>query len=433
MTKDALFIAGLSALIGSQEDFFLRWVMTSLIIIDIFTCFKRHTFYFQALFSLIVVMVLPFLIATSNLAKSPSLYVFEYGRFTNIILKTLAFPLLPFILISLELQTEFQVRFGHGENSKELIQRYKDLKAQTSAFIRTELGMETTPQLIISLLLLLISSSNTRTIYGLELFDDTRSDNVTETIGIDPIYLIISANCWSLFSSWRSFIKGLSATKDHFPFLAQIILLIYVLMAVGTKVLSSHLFLMPTLGIGNCLRHYQGEHYPYWAAMGPHIRTEEWSSMQHTQQPSFNYTVDIEKDLVYFSNITFRWSELTRFDYSNKTHPIAPPVTIYTYFELETYLITFWIIYVVQAFLIIFAKRITNPDIFEKLEWNVILTNTLENIWIQAPLEDWDDMASTIPGYKRKQTKNMIEMASVLFINMVTSISMLTPIWILRK
>ena len=366
------------------------------------------------------------MIAALNLALNPNLVISNYGPITNLLLKLIALPFLPYILIGLEYSTELQLKFCHEKEAEQKVKRYKDIKAQTSAFLRTELGLEAVPQLIFSLLILLVSSSITKTVHGLEIFNDlAKNDNIelfdTIKIDISPIFLIITANVWTLVSSWRSYIRGLSGTKSHFPMTSQAILGLYVLMAAGIKVSSNILFLMPTLGIGNCLRHLQGERFPYWSAMGPY------------PDFGFNHTIDITRDMVYFSNLSFPWADLTRFDYNNKSNPTPPDVTLYTQFELKTYLISFWLIFVIQTFLIIIAKKISNPKTFAKLAWNVVITNCLENVWIQAPLQDWDEEHSSIPEYKKKQKRNMLEMAFVIFINMSISILMLVPIWILRK
>ena len=294
-------------------------------------------------------------------------------------------------------------------------QQFQAIKAQVSAFIRTELGLEAVPQMIVSTLILLVSGSQTRTVFGLEIFNDFAKERSFDEFGISisPIVFIVAANAWTLISTWRSYIKGLCATKCLFSMKAQAILGLFVLVASFIKVSSNVLFMMPALGLCNCLRHLQGERFPYWVAM--------------------TYNVDVAEDLVYFSNISFPWSDLTRFDYTNKSHPTPPDVTLYTQFDLMTYLLSFWVIFGLQTFLVILAKKISNPKVFEKLSWNAIITNSLENVWIQSPMQDWDDEYSSMEEYKDKQKRNGLEMGFVIFINMTISIVMLVPIWILRK
>ena len=427
MFKDTFVILGISTLIGSRDEFFLIWVSCDTNRKLYSQPTTPHFFFLKALGSLIATMVVGYLLGTFNLAKSPALYIFKYDKKVNFLLKALSFPLLPFLLIILDFVAELKLKFG-TEPMDQRIQRQRQIRCQTADFIRTELGLETTPQMLFTLLLIFVSSSTTRIIHGLDQFDDTRDNLFTEKTGISPIYLVILSNGWSLFSSWRSFIRCLSATKSNISYFAQAVLGLYVVMAIGNKVSSCILFLMPALGIGNCLRHYQGELFPYWAAMGPH----EYHDRGYNQY-DFNYNVNVSTDEVYFSNLNFSWSEFTRFDYSNKTNPIPPQVTIYTYFKLNTYLISFWIILAIQAVFIVIIKKIANPEMFAKLEWNLILTNALENIWLQGPFQDWDSEHTTLQQYKRKQRKNAIEMGCVIFINMLFCIIMLAPMWILSK
>merc|ERR1712107_228871 len=65
-------------------------------------------------------------------------------------------------------------------------------------------------------------------------------------------------------------------------------------------------------------------------------------------------------------------------------------------------------------------------------QWNKIITNALENVWIASPFEDWDDTHSSIAEYQRKQKANELEMVVLLFINGIFSIGLLTPVWILQ-
>ena len=369
-------------------------------------------------------MVGSYLLAAFNLLHSQAFKIFNFIKPLNFLLKVLSLPILPFVLILQEYLLEVQLLFCDRGNLDLNREQYKEIKAQTSAFIRTELGNEATPQLMLSLLILLVSSSTTRTVHGLELFNELEEDvHVSKAIEIPAIFIIVVANIWTLISSWTSYIRCLSATKTRFPFPAQAILGLYVSIAVMIKISSCILFLMPALGIGNCLRHLQGERYPYWSAIG--FSGGLWGNV--------SYSVNVTSDVVYFSNITFPWSELTRFDYSDESNPIPPDVTLYTQFELETYLISFWFLLILQALLVIVAKEITNPKVFEKLSWNVVLTNALENVWIQAPLQDWDDEHSSIPDYKKRQKCVTMEMGFAIFINMIISTVMLVPIWILRK
>ena len=113
-----------------------------------------------------------------------------------------------------------------------------------------------------------------------------------------------------------------------------------------------------------------------------------------------NILVNVTTDLCYFSDIPpFPWSDLTRFDYTDLYNPRPPPITIYTYFNLETILVGFWIIWFLHIFVVWFVKRFSNPDSYKHQRRLEALINAMENGQIPAPMLDWDDLPATIPEY----------------------------------
>ena len=90
-----------------------------------------------------------------------------------------------------------------------------------------------------------------------------------------------------------------------------------------------------------------------------------------------------------------------------------------------------WILFVIQVFLIMAAKQLTNPKLFKKLHFLKMLTHCFENIWIPGPLQDWDHGQSTLDEYKQKRTQIDIEIGVSIGVNLVMNISMLAPLHIL--
>merc|ERR1711884_970902 len=112
--------------------------------------------------------------------------------------------------------------------------------------------------------------SSTKISETLALFDDTKNDEErSKTIeyyigfAIPPETFLILANILSLYSGWRSFIRGMSSSKDRFPLLSQVVLAGHVGLSMISKVVASLLFLTPSLGLFDCLRHYQGLLMPH--------------------------------------------------------------------------------------------------------------------------------------------------------------------------
>ena len=150
---------------------------------------------------------------------------------------------------------------------------------------------------------------------------------------------------------------------------------------------------------------------------------------------------------VAFSNITsIPWKALTNFNttwnpeynyldrLANVPKTISiPPVTIYTYFKLETCLYGFWILMLVQACLILISKRITNPMPFKRQNWAKMISHALENCQLPVPMEDWDDHHGPIASYVKAQKKVEHEMACTLLINLLINLIMCIPMAILGK
>ena len=157
------------------------------------------------------------------------------------------------------------------------------------------------------------------------------------------------------------------------------------------------------------------------------------------------------EDLVHFSNKTpIPWKALTHFNYSihqftNQSRvegkillemsaaKETPPVTIYTYFTLETYLCWFWVLMVIQTCVIIAVKRLANPGPFQRQNWVQRFIHGLENCMIPVPMEDWDDHHGTINFYIEAQKKVKSEMKWTFLVNLLMNIIMCIPMIILGR
>ena len=340
--------------------------------------------------------------------------VYDYAPYYNILWTIPCTPILPFLLILSEAYTKLQLQFCRKEDINQWTDKYRKVKKATSYFIRTELGCETTLQSFLGLLLILFSMSSTKISETLALFDDTKNDEDYEVIA--PETFLILANIWSLFSGWRSFIRGMSSSKDRFPLLSQVVLAGHVGLSMISKVVASLLFLTPSLGLFDCLRHYQGLLMPY--------EIVELSS----SRPKTYGKLNVSTDFGSYSDVTFLWSQLTPYDYSNPSKPQKPEITIFTVFDEEQMLPCLWILFVIQVFFIMAAKRLTNPKLFKKLHFLKMLTHCFENIWIPGPLQDWDHGQSTLDEYKQKRTQIDIEIGASIFVNLMMNILMLAPL-----
>ena len=380
----------------------------------------NETFYvhllLQVFVSLVCWFIIPYSLGCLNIALGEKLYIFDdYGPDLTIFFTILCTPFLPFLLILCEYFAELELRFCPKNQIELWTQRYKKSKEATSSFIRTELGCETTIQLFLGVLLLVFTKSPTRTSETLSTFDED-GGYFSHTLGIPPVVFITFNNIWSLFSGWRSYVRGMKASKERFPLLSQGILGFFVVLSMVTKATASILFLTPSLGLFSCLRHYQGLFYPYEVLTNPARYGE----------------VDVTTDSGSYSNMTFQWSQLTLHNYTNQVNITRPETTVLTYFDEKQILSGFWIILAFQVMLIIVTKKMTNPRVFQCMHWMKILSHGIENIWVPAPMQDWDHIhCVTLDDYKRKRKDIQVEMGITIGLNFLVNFFMLIPMWIL--
>merc|ERR1712016_408912 len=242
MLKDVFFVFKIGKFVVGGSSYFLTWVFSSLL----------------------GTLVLPYVLSLMRLIK----YGYEYPGVS--IIKKIGFlflcPVLPIILLFGQGIARFQLENCQREDAQKLMKAYADIKKVSSKFIKTELGLETTIQITMSILLILFSKSDTRTEQGLESIFDSKED----ILGIPAEAFIVLSLAWSIKSAWSSYIAGISWKKDYFSLKSQLFLGLYVVISVGIKTMSMILFLLPTLGLANTLRHFQGELKPYKVIVEPH-------------------------------------------------------------------------------------------------------------------------------------------------------------------
>ena len=366
---------------------------------------------------------MPLLLASINLAMHPGVLLPDScGTVANFIIVLTLLPLLPFLLIIIEIRTMIQLENCQESQVKDITEKLRKVRKHAANFIRTEIGIENPLQLTFSILLLLFSISPTRIFDGLRsIFDETSNENMPEMpFNLPPEILLILTYIWTFFSAFKSYIRRMSWTKANFSIEAKIILFLYVSISMLLTISANIIFLTPSLGLFSILRHYQGENSPYQK-----IIDDRFLGMH-----GFNITTD----LCYFSDVPpFPWSDLTRFNYTVKSNPIPPLITIYTYFRLETILAGFWIIWLIHIFVVWFVKRVSNSKSYKHQNAMEALINAMENGQIPAPMFDWDDLPATIPEYVEKQKLVDYEMGFTILANFFKHLIMVVPIWVFGK
>ena len=143
MVKDVFFVVKIGQFVAGGSSYFLTWVFSSLV----------------------GTLVLPYILSLLRLIK------YGYNLPGVSIIKKIGFlflcPVLPIILLFGQGIARFQMENCQRKDAQKLMKAYADIKEVNSKFIKTELGLETTIQITMSILLILFSKSDTRTEQGL--------------------------------------------------------------------------------------------------------------------------------------------------------------------------------------------------------------------------------------------------------------------------
>ena len=123
-----------------------------------------------------------------------------------------------------------------------------ELKKKHSSYLRTEVQLETMPQVLLQLTLLLLTDTKTPTTGGLE--------NMFKTTG--PFFLAMSIFL-SLYSSFKGILRTLAIEKAHFPAVSKLIFFLFAVCACSSKMLTGVMYFTPGLGLLDMNGHWTME------------------------------------------------------------------------------------------------------------------------------------------------------------------------------
>ena len=284
----------------------------------------------------------------------------------------------------------------------------EEARYHVSQFIQGEVGLETHLQIIISLVLLLLANSATRTITGLEvLFEEEMLFYLPTT------FALALSIMWSLYSCVSSHMKGISKRREYSTTKSFLIMLIFTMASVSVRVFSCILFLTPALGLMNCLRHLQGEMYPYFNPYYKHGR----SNMN---------------DTFHFGNApTILWGQITRWSYVDEKVANPPSQTLYTLLSIEWYFCLLICSFALNVLLQLIIKRFANEKVFNNMSWIDCLIHGISCCMIPYPMEDWDEKFGTVASYKTRKNMVLKEMLASIMLNFVFNLLFLSPLIVL--
>ena len=305
------------------------------------------------------------------------------------------------------------------------IKAKEDQKQTLNRHIKLELGLETVYQLVITLILLFLSYTETPIKKGLKtVFNE----------GLEPlsITLLIASIVLSAISFTSSHCKVLNVCRDHFPLTSRLLATLYSLCGLITRVVAMILYFTVPLGLFSLLRHWQGEQVP-WSQLTLDFVTPE----------GLMFLVD---------NEGFMWNEVDRWVKKNGTlflqdedgKPIlddnfnlipnpnyfiaAPDVTLYIGLTWQPYLYIFFAHVAIHTIVIFIAKY--KLSLVFKYGFNLLdkFIHSLENTNLPFNCREWDDGKGDAEEHRRRMRLNLKEGLVIIIINAVFNTSLLIPL-----
>ena len=347
-------------------------------------------------------ILFPFILSTLRLVLNGPKVLFGNNGFMYWLAMVLCIPIYPIFLIMRE-----SILVQASKNYKVSLNLLKDAKYHVSQFIQADLGLESHLQSVFAIVFLLLATSSTRTIVGFEVLFEN------QTTFYLPTKLALSCSIlWSLYSCIGSHLKGISKRRDFCPVPSLITILGFTTISIGIRTFCYIFYLTPCFGLWNCLRHLQGEMYPYL-------------------QP-YEAKVNVSQEMFHFGNAPIiPWSKITRWNYVGYRDAEPPKYTLYTYFTIEQYFFGLFGVLVLNTIFQIWIKKKTNPDVFYKLSNLDLLIHGISSCFIPQPMEDWDEEQGGIEKHQIRKDLVFKEMFASIILNFGFNALLLSPLTIL--
>ena len=190
-------------------------------------------------------------------------------------------------------------------------EKQKALKTVWLEFFKIELFLELFPQVALQVIILLLTNTETGTVYlpGLNAITSSTFFGIKFS---PEVFLGISI-FWSTKSCILLQIKSISAEKGFMPAMTQIIVTFYATFGTIRRILAIVMFFVPSFGLFSILHHWQEEQIPF------KIRFE-FPDKTKPNDPIALFNVS---DPIF-------WGDYDRWNLTDLENPKAPPYEIYT-------------------------------------------------------------------------------------------------------
>ena len=317
-------------------------------------------------------------------------------------------PILPVFLIMYD-----GILMEASKTYKVSISLIGEVKYNVAQFIQGDLALESHLQVIISVVLLLLTNSNTRTIVGL----DTLFDN--DTFLYLPTNLALALSIlWSMYSCIRSHIKGIHKRQEHATTKATMMIILFTATSIAIRVFTYVMYLTPTLGLFHILTHLQGEMYPFEVPYinGPTVLDQ------------------LSNGTFYYGNATpIPWSQITRWKYIEYRNAEPPKLNLYTKFSHSQYFAIMFSTMILQLAMQLILKKVTNPKVFHKLSYIDLVIHGISSCFIPHPMKEWSEDKGNVKMHRLRRDIVFKEVLASMMINFGFNLFLLSPLILLGK
>ena len=331
-------------------------------------------------------------------------------------------PLFSYFLHFMGLYLELKLRLLPSDQN--YIKAKEDLNRTLKRLIKLELGLETVYQLVITLVLLLLSYTETSVEKGLKTV-------FNEGLGALQLFLLTAKNILSARSFTSSHCKVLNICREHFPFMSFLVASLYSLCGLMTRVVAMIMYFAVPLGLFSLLKHWQAEQVSWSHFTLDFVTPEGLMFMGDNEGFVWN-----EVDRWVKNGTLFLLDEHERPILNDRGIPIpnpnffiaAPDVTLYIGLTWHPYLFIFFAHVAIHSIVILIAKyRLSH--VF-KYGFNLLdkFIHSLENTNLPSNCQEWDDGMGDAEEHRRRMRLNWKEGLVIIIINSVFNTSLLIPL-----
>ena len=206
-------------------------------------------------------------------------------------------------------------------------------------------------------------------------------------------------------------LKSITIPKTFLPFTTKFFLMLWIMVSSSARVMSLVFFFIPSFGLLSILGHWKLEQTPYSKEINNQKRDQFYK----------NNTVYL------YNSEPVAWTDLCRYNYTSDS---GPDYTVYTYFNLQEYFCSFWILWVFHVIVNALAKSLCSEDFRTNGTSSLLfkLVHCVENTNIPTVWVDWDEREGTLEEHKERHGQVLKEMYTMMAIRTFFNAVMLAPI-----